>query len=162
MIKQFIRLAIVTTIWKRYKTNILSVLALLFFWFGLSFFHSEYISFAEATGERQYLSLSFFVKWGLGVTALIAFVLFHLGLGTKKNPDQQSTSNMDHSQKPKKPNKTFKKPSENSVNKASEPPPAPKPGDTDYQAEKDPFSALRDKPTLRSRADVELAKHKSR
>lgn len=148
MIKQFVRLAIVATVWRRYKSGIISVAALLLFWFVVSFFHGEYISYAEATGERQFLAISFFIKWGLGSLALSAFVLFHLK-AFRKSPETKERSQAE-AQKPK--------PKVQKAKKEPEVPPAPKPGDEDYKAAEDPFAALRDKPKLRSRADVELSK----
>ncbi|MBB6522308.1 hypothetical protein [Pseudoteredinibacter isoporae] len=154
MIKQFVRLAIVATVWRRYKSSIISVAALLLFWFVVSFFHGEYISYAEATGERQFLAVSFFIKWGLGMAALSAFILFHLrafrkSADRKENPQ---ASKKEHLKGEKQKPKTQK------VKDKPEIPPAPKPGDEAYKASEDPFAALRDKPKLRSRADVELSK----
>lgn len=146
MIKQFVRLAIVATVWRRYKSGIISVAALLLFWFVVSFFHGEYISYADATGERQFLAISFFIKWGLGSLALSAFVLFHLK-SFRKSPESKQP-----------PQAEAPKPNVQKAKKEPEVRPAPKPGDEDYKAAEDPFAALRDKPKLRSRADVELSK----
>ncbi|GAA6153351.1 hypothetical protein [Pseudoteredinibacter isoporae] len=148
MIKQFVRLAIVATVWRRYKSSIISVLALLLFWFVVSFFHGEYISYAEATGERQFLAVSFFIKWGLGTLALSAFTLFHLrAFRSVAKPKERPTVEV-----PPKKSKAQTAKDEPDI------PPAPKPGDESYNASEDPFAALRDKPKLRSRADVELSK----
>ncbi|WP_299772937.1 hypothetical protein [uncultured Pseudoteredinibacter sp.] len=158
MIKQFVRLAIVATVWRRYKGSILSVLALLLFWFAVSFFHGEYISYAEATGERQHLAISFFIKWGLGIGALSLFVLFHLGWLSKASEPEQSPE-PEPSQFEKVKAKAKEKVAD--LNGEPEVPPAPKPGDEAYKTAEDPFASLRDKPKLRSRGDVELAKQKN-
>lgn len=163
VIKQFVRFAIVATLWKRYKFGIVSVLGLLAFWFMVSFFHGEYISYAEATGERQYLALSFFIKWGLGLGALLLFVLLHLGWLGKSAKSAEQTA--EQAQTPKSSFDKVKDKARESVsefaatsNPEPQVPPAPKPGDENYDSSQDPFASLRDKPKLRSRGDVELDK----
>ncbi|MCV6614267.1 MAG: hypothetical protein OIF35_04760 [Cellvibrionaceae bacterium] len=137
MINQLLRVAILAGIWRRYKGVIISTLLLFGFWFLLSFLHGEYIDFASNTGSDSHIGLSFFIKWGLGITALLVYGVYHY-IGAlhqiQAAEDARAAQQPRQTQKPK----------------------PPQPGDGDYRAEQDPFAQLRDKPRLRSRGDFEL------
>lgn len=150
VIKQAIRFAIIAGVWRRYKTAIVSTFLLLAFWFLLSFFHGEYLSYADSTRNMASVGLSFFIKWGLGLLGLLIFLAYHYTsiIASKAGSDASAREGkLSTAETPPKPDLG---------------PRPPKPGDSDYRKEQDPFSQLRDKSHLRSLGDFEIEKSKTK
>lgn len=148
MIKQALRLAIIAGLWKRYKATIVSIVLLLTYLLMLSIVHGEFLDYSQSIGSKQNVGLSFIVKWLLGCSGLGVFFLYHFYWRNWFDKRRY---------KPEKP----KTQSEAKKNKAA----AELKANAAAQAlatEPDPFQSLRDKPSLRSRADIALEQPKNK
>jgi len=75
MFKQFFRLTVVAYIWKRYKTIIISTLVLFIFFWVVSQLHADYVSYGDLNHDKQYIGLSFVIKWIAFVAGLVVYFL---------------------------------------------------------------------------------------
>ena len=123
MFKQVFRVAFVTLIWKQYKHIIVSTIILFAFLFLVGNLHADFLKHAELQGNKTGLGLSFVYKW----------LAFALGVGLYFTYHYLRT------------NRTSKK--------------SPKGKIATHKAmdqgvdDEDPFSNIRAKKKLRSRAD---------
>ncbi len=125
--------ALATVIFKRYRRPIVSTLVLFLAYFLIATVHGDYVDYAVTAEDRQYLWLSFVLKWALllGVTAVYYFYNM-AGLRPR-------------AEKPPAPAKAPPLSAEPSPDSAV-----------------DPFAEIRRKPTLKSRGEQLLEKTKRR
>lgn len=135
MINFFAKSVAATYVWKRYKKVIISTVALFLSYFLINAVHHDFLEYRQLSGNGEQLLLSFTLKWLAlgGVTALYYYINIHNRI---KPPPQTPNA------------KTTNKPNAKDT--------------LDAQAEQkpDPFAEIRNKETLRSRADVEMDKRK--
>jgi hypothetical protein len=127
MFKQVFRLAFVTVIWKQYKQVIVSTLLLFTFIFLVSNIHADYLTHTEMQKDTTGTGLSFIAKWLAYAVGIGLYFFYHTIRGRNKNA---------------KPSKKSKPSSKRSV-ATLEP----------ESLEDDPFAEIRQRKTLRSRAD---------
>lgn len=124
----------VTAIWKHYKHTIITSMVLLIAYFVISAVHDDYVLYAVNANDKKNLSLSYFIKWGALITITVAYFLYNNRLLSKKLL------------------KRTKKPffGENDVKPFSQ--------GNEKITKEDPFSSIREKPTLKSKGDIALGK----
>lgn len=125
--------ALVTLVFKRYRRPIVSTVVLFLSYFLISTIHSDYVNYAVTSDDRQFLWLSFLLKWALLLgTTLIYYFYNTAGLRSREGelslPDDVSTPM----------------------------PPKRQPGVAD------PFAHIRNKEKLESRGDKLLNKERPR
>lgn len=77
MINQLLRLSFITYVWKRYKKLIVSTVLLLLFFWVVGLLHQDYSQYAQLNDDKQYLGVSFLLKWLLYSAAVVAYVYFN-------------------------------------------------------------------------------------
>lgn len=127
MFKQVFRLAFVTVIWKQYKQVIVSTLLLFTFIFLVSNIHADFLTHTEMQKDTTGTGLSFIAKWLAYAVGVGLYFAYHAYRGQGSN---------------KKPNKKHKSTSKQGIVTV-----APE------SSEDDPFAEIRQRKTLRSRAD---------
>ncbi len=56
--------------------------------------HNDYVRYSETTGQQGQLAISFLLKWGVIVAAIIAYIVYvKLVLSVKKKPNSSNISN---------------------------------------------------------------------
>lgn len=116
--------------WKRYKSLIVSTLVLFVFFWLVGLLHDDYVNYIELNDDKQHIGLSFVIKWLVFILGVVVYVLFN----TRKTGD--STKSIASS------------------NTASEQ------AEAEQDKPCDPFSAIRQRDKLRTRADFIIEKHK--
>jgi len=129
--KQVFRIAFVTLIWKQYKAVIVSTLLLFGYLFLVSSVHGDYLTHTELQKDTSGSGLSFLYKWLAFAVGTGAYFLFHYLRGRAKSRADKPTGAVLKA-KSKNSNKSSKQVS----------------NDQD-----DPFSAIRQRKKLRSKAD---------
>lgn len=129
--KQVFRIAFVTLIWKQYKAVIISTLLLFGYLFLVSSIHADYLTHTELQNDTSGTGLSFLYKWLAFAVGTGAYFLFHYARGRAKSKADKQTGGLLKT-KAKKSNKTSQQ--------------------TNID-EDDPFSAIREREKLRSKAD---------
>lgn len=132
MFKSLFRLTFVTFIWSRYKTFIVSTLAFFFFYWFVGKVHADYLTYVKLEDVKGYVGASFFLKWGAIVVGVLVYAFVNLRLGKTADPGDGMIAN--------KGEKTSK------ANRVSP------------HSSSDPFSHLREKDTLRTKADFIIEK----
>ncbi|MDJ0833365.1 MAG: hypothetical protein QNJ69_07550 [Gammaproteobacteria bacterium] len=129
MLKNLLQLTVLTVVWKRYRTVIISTLLLFLGFWLLGQLHDDYIRYSELNDDKRFLALSFFIKWSLYILAVVGYLLynarFSLRVGSSKDPVQADSSNQSSGQ-----------PAQSA----------------------DPFAEIRRRDKLRSRADFVIEK----
>ncbi len=135
MFKQFFRLTVVAYIWKRYKTIIISTLVLFIFFWVVSQLHADYVSYGDLNHDKQYIGLSFVIKWIAFVAGLVVYFLVNSWAfrSSKRNNAKNNASK-----------KSTAKGQRNAL----------------VVDQNDPFAEIRKKDKLRSRADMIIEQHK--
>ena len=131
MINQLLRLSFITFIWKRYKALIISTLLLLLFFWIVALVHQDYSQYAQLNEDKQYLGLSFLLKWLFYGLAVSGYIYYNWLAGSTKP------------QQPNSPSTTTKEASSRA------------PLDSNKN---DPFEHLRNKKQLKSKADQVIDK----
>lgn len=133
MIKNLVHLTLLTVIWKKYRSMILSTLVLFGYFFLVSMLHEDYLNYTELNQEQQYLGLSFIVKWLAFLLGLLVYLSFNFGFLWRKQEKKDG----------KPINTPRSKPHQGHEQKDS---PA-------TASKSDPFADIRNRDKLRSRAD---------
>ena len=126
--------AVATYIWKRYRRPIVATLLLFVGYFFIGMLHGDYVEYATGADDRRHLWLSYLIKWCalIGITLLYYLVLSRfLSSGIEKLP-------------PAKKKRTDE----------------PAPSTTTADGTPDPFSVIRHKEKLQSRADIAIKQPK--
>ena len=76
MWKSLFKLLVTSVIWTRYRGIILMSLFLLIFIFMVTLIHTDYMHYVERAGQKDYIGISFLVKWGLIIGSVIAYGLY--------------------------------------------------------------------------------------
>ncbi|HEY7883815.1 MAG TPA: hypothetical protein VIC08_02595 [Cellvibrionaceae bacterium] len=124
--------ALATVLFKRYRRTIISTLLLFAAYFFISMIHGDYVSYATSADDKQFLWISFLLKWALLIGLSLLYYFYNARL-------------LDNSPKPPEkslPAKTAKRDQ------------APD-GETNSKVA-DPFEAIRQKDKLQTRGDVFL------
>ena len=139
MWNNLLKLSLVSYIWRRYKkTVILLPVLLLYFWVvGLA--HDDYLAYAELQANKQWVGLSFIVKWLLLIGGVACFVLMHLSDRAAK--EAKPEIDVDPKMIAKAPLATKEELFTSEIN--------------------DSFARIRDKKSLSSKADVILKSKKT-
>ena len=127
MLKNLIQLTLLSVVWKRYRSMILSTLLLLGYFYLVALVHEDYLSYSALNDNQQYLGFSFILKWLAFIIGLAVYLLYNFGFLLRKRP------NAGHPATP--------------TQSASTPEPSSQAGKTD------PFERIRRRDKLRSRAD---------
>ena len=130
MLKNLLHLTLLSYLWKRYKTLILSILLLMLYFWLVGKVHQDYVSYSELNEDHQYLALSFIIKWIAFAIGAIVFLLFNTLSPLRDRPAAPE-------KKKPAPGASAKSPKREAI---------------------DPFEQIRHKDTLRSRADFILEK----
>jgi len=140
MWNNLLKITLVSYLWKRYKRTIIALpLLLLYFWF-VNLVHHDIIAYATLNNDTDWLGWSFLVKWLFILLGIAVFAFIHAT--AKTVGESRLTDSLQHSLKDKL------KGSKSEENEPLSP-----------QAE-DVFDRIRTKKSLRSKADVVLAKRK--
>lgn len=137
MLKNLLHLTVLTVIWKRYRKLILSTL-LLFLWFWLlGHLHDDYIRYIELNEDKQFLALSFVIKWLAYIVAVIGYLLYNARFSLRVGSPREVSGMQDSLE-------NFKAQDDRQL-------------DVD-----DPFAQIRQRDKLRSRADFVIEKSRPR
>jgi len=134
MFSQLLKILAASFIWKKYKSTILPAACLFLYLWLVGIIHEDYLSYREIDGGAGGLGLSFIIKWFAWIMGIAIFFFYdNFERNKVKNPSRKSE----------------KKQSTASENLSKNPNEKPK---------TDPFAAIRDKKTLRSKADIAIDK----
>lgn len=75
MLKNLLHLTLLSYLWKRYRSLIVSVLLLILYFWLVDRLHQDYVSYSELNDDHQYLALSFIIKWMAFVIGVVVFLL---------------------------------------------------------------------------------------
>jgi len=78
MWNNLLKLSLVSYIWRRYKKTVVLLPALLLYFWVVGLAHDDYLAYAELQQDKQWVGLSFMVKWLLLIGGVGCFVLMHL------------------------------------------------------------------------------------
>lgn len=141
MIKNLLRITVLSYIWKRYKIIIVSTLCLFAYFWLVGKLHADFVGYSELNGDKEYLGLSFVIKW---LAFLVGFLIY-LALSTwYRTPEKNKHNNL--STPLNGGLESRKKLIEKSTEKSSEP------------NRPDPFDEIRKKGKLRSKSDLIIEK----
>jgi hypothetical protein len=138
MLKNLVHLTLLTVIWKKYRSMILSTLVLFGYFFLVSLLHDDYLSYSELNQNQQHLGLSFIIKWSAFIVGILIYLSFNFGFLWKKREQTKSPDPLVKSGKKKSPSETG--------------------NETPATASNDPFAEIRNRDKLRSRADFLIEK----
>lgn len=142
MIKNLLHLTLLTVIWKKYRSMILSTLVLFGYFFLISLLHDDYLSYSELNQtQQQYLGISFIVKWLAFLLGLLIYLYFNFGFLWRRQERSSREST-----------RTRRSTETQGHNTAGKP-------ETTVKA--DPFADIRNRDKLRSRADFLIEKKDS-
>lgn len=148
MIKNILRLTVAGYVWKRYKKAILSILLLFAYFWLVGKLHEDYISYAALNKDSSFLGGSFILKWLAFIAGFIICYLINFGwpnLDTGKNSHQATgaTNSIENTGK-----KTADTQAVNRKQQAKE-----------QNGKNDPFHSIRQRKSLRSKADFVIEKN---
>lgn len=153
MLTNLVKLTAVTFLWKKYKSTIVSTLVLIIYFSVVAVVHQDYLAYKELEGSSENLGLSFVLKWLAWLGGIVFYFLFDsIGSNNKLSGDKLQSGKDRRNSKSSNDNKKSNKNNSNEDKKGT---PAI---DTDNQ--QDPFSAIREKKKLRSKADLLIEKNK--
>lgn len=179
MINQLLKWSVILTIWKKYGSAIKVLPLLLLVVLLVYALHGDYVEYAEVSNEKQYLALSFLIKW-LAIFVVIGAYWMYIKkvltskqslsltgrslkdrLRTRKTATAEDGGGMDESSEPKASvekalSAQDEKSEEKNENVDLESDKQPR--DPDASDTRDPFHALRKKKHLRSEAELILDK----
>lgn len=135
MFKQLFRLTVVTYVWKRYKAIIISTVILFVFFWLVNQLHQDYLSYGNLNENKEYIGLSFVIKWLAFSVGCIVYLLFNSWRKWQKKPakdlPQEKLSKADLTER----------------------------SADDQTSYHDPFDEIRKRNKLRSKADFIIEKH---
>lgn len=131
MWNSLLKISVISYIWKRYKRTLISLPLLLVYFWLISLIHQDFLTFVELNDTKQWIGLSFLVKWVFVLLGIVVFIIFHL-------KDNQSENSNSYTQFEKKPS-----------NKKT---------DASNAQDSDPFQTIRQKETLSSKAEKIIQK----
>ena len=138
MINNFLRLTLITYIWRKYKILIISTLLLLSYFWVVGKLHDDFIALSQLKKETQNLGLSFLLKWLAFLIGVIIYVFTNTWL---KKPHTRDGRNF------------FKSNPSNHQSNSSGSGKA-----LLRQPSQDPFSLIRQRKKLRSEGDFIIEK----
>lgn len=141
MWNSLIKLSVLSLVWKRHRKTLISFALLLVFFWVLNLIHQDYLSYAAIQNHTQWVGLSFIAKWILFLMAGAVFVFTNL----KAKPRAKAI----HQPEAKAPIRD----EEIEALRTSQ--------ETTSTALDERFTALREKKTLSSKADILLKNKKS-
>ena len=77
MIKNLFHITLISYIWKRYKAIIISTLSLFFYFWLIGKLHEDFVSYGHLNDDKQYIGLSFLLKWFAFFTGFIVYFVFN-------------------------------------------------------------------------------------
>lgn len=132
MIKNLLQLTLLSFIWKRYRNVIISTLVLFVFFWLVGMLHDDYVNYSRLNDDRQYLALSFFIKWLSFLIGVFIYLIYNARFSLRVSSDQASNKAL--SRKDKK-------------------------HGTHQTVQADPFEKIRQQDKLRSKADFVIQKN---
>jgi len=87
MLKNLLHLTLLTVLWKRYKSIIVSTLLLFVFFWLVGKLHADYVSYSELNNDHKYLAFSFFIKWCAFIVGVVIYLLFNSFFPRSKNTE---------------------------------------------------------------------------
>ena len=140
MIKNIFRITLATYIWKRYSVVIISTAVLFVYFWLVGKIHSDYVSYIELNDESKYLGLSFLLKWFAFLVGFLVYLLVNSARFSLKNEIDNSKESVSNTVQANANNDALDVQEKKANN------------------QQDPFAQIREKPTLRSRADIVIEK----
>lgn len=134
MLNNLLKMTALTLIWKKYRAGIVAVAVLIGYCWLVGVIHQDYLSYRALAGSDDTLGLSFVLKW-LAWLAGFTVYLYYDNSPANKRPEHPTAQRAD------------------SISPATT--------DNVQRDEADPFAAIRNKKTLRSKADVVIDKHRA-
>lgn len=116
----------VAAIWKRYKRTIITSIVLSISYFLISDIHDDYIGYVANTGDKENLLASYFIKWAMLALVTGVYFLYNNQLFFSRKPSGVKTV------------EKYKIKIEQHAEEAAD----------------DPFFAIREKATLKSKSDL--------
>ncbi len=136
MIKNLFRITVLGFIWKRYKIVIVSTIALFIYFWLVGMLHEDFVSYSDLNDDKQYVGLSFIIKWFAFVAGFIVYIALN-------------SRHLNREVKPKNNSSVLSERLEG-VSYGGKP-----------SEHEDPFDAIRKKGKLRSKADFIIEKNKN-
>lgn len=90
MIKNLIHLTLISVIWKKYRNMIVSTLLLFIYFWLVSMVHGDFVNYSELNSDKQYLALSFFIKWLAFLLGVVIYLIFNSRYSSRKLKDKNS------------------------------------------------------------------------
>lgn len=144
MFSQLIKFIAASFVWKKYKTTLLTAACLFIYVWLVGFIHDDYLAYREAEGSASNLGFSFVIKW-LAWMAGITIFFFYDSL-TKKRKRVIGGNDNDKNGYKQGLGLRRKNGSRNGASTT-----------TEQETAKDPFAAIREKKTLRSKGDLTIS-----
>jgi len=140
MWNNLLKITLVSFVWKRYKRTIIAFpLLLLYFWL-VNLVHHDIIAYATLKNDTDWLGWSFLVKWLFILSGVVVFVLVHVS--SKAENESQLEESLKEKLKKSKQEQPDTTPLQN------------------ISPELDGmFERIRNKKSLRSKADIVIEKH---
>lgn len=91
--KQAFRLAFVTLIWKQYKGIIVSTILLFLFLYLVGSIHADYLANAKLNGDTSGVGVSFIYKWLSLATGVSGYFAYHYWRSKKGRSKKQREQN---------------------------------------------------------------------
>lgn len=73
MFNQMIKWTVILSLWRKYKSHLISSLTLLFILVLINIIHQDYLAYAESAQNKS-VGWSFLVKWALYITSIGVYV----------------------------------------------------------------------------------------
>ncbi|MBT5031135.1 MAG: hypothetical protein HOM55_02440 [Proteobacteria bacterium] len=146
MIKNLFRITLINFIWKRYAAIIVTTLCLFIYFWLVGKLHADFVAYSELNNDKEYLGLSFVIKWAAFLVGVIVYLLINTRFRNPKNFQDTSEAGFFGTLKTSQNNKTAELPArKNDI------------GSTAI----DPFENIRKKQKLRSMADFIIEENKN-
>jgi len=147
MIKNLFHITLISYIWKRYKAIIISTLSLFFYFWLIGKLHEDFVSYSHLNDDKQYIGLSFLLKWLAFFTGFIIYFVFNTRSRSSGKREKTTKNNLS--------NKLTRSENKKELSRVSN-------HQNSAPDKTDPFEGVRKKEKLRSTADFIIEKGKNR
>jgi len=130
MLNNLLKVTALSLIWKKYRAGIVATVILITYCWLIAIIHQDYLSYRELAGSGDSLGLSFVLKWLAWLAGFTVYFFYDSDPVNKTAEPAKSASRISCSD------------------------------DKPQGGETDPFTAIRNKKKLRSKADVLIDKHR--
>ena len=77
MLKNLVQLTLLSVVWKRYKSLIVSTLLLFVYFWLIGKLHQDFVNYSELNKDHAYLAFSFIIKWSAIILGVVIYLLYN-------------------------------------------------------------------------------------